>query len=193
MKHVLLISVLIFEVASAVCGAAPSSTAFIVGRAISGVGAAGIFAGAVSFGRHPSPLRLVVRLIGVSLAQIVCTVFVVPLHMRPKIQGLTGAVFGISSITGPLIGGALTSNVTWRWCFYLNLPIGGFAMVVIFLLLKVPDRKETKFPLSEKLKKLDFVGTAVFVPGTVCLLLALQWGGQTYAVGSSAFDQTDLL
>lgn len=115
-----------------------------------------------------------------------CIIYVVPLHVRPKIQGLFGAFFGVASISGPLIGGGLTANVTWRWCFYLNLPIGGVAMAVIALLLEIPDRDTTRLPLSEKLRKLDFPGTALFIPGVVCLLLALEWGGQAYPVSWTA-------
>ncbi|KAF4188550.1 hypothetical protein CNMCM7927_001245 [Aspergillus lentulus] len=157
-KWTLLLSILIFEASSALSGAAPNSTALIVGRAICGVGAAGIFAGVV-----------------------VCIVHVVPLHKRPQIQGMFGALMGVSSIVGPLIGGGFTSNVTWRWCFYINLPVGGVAMLVILVFLKIPDQPTAQAPLSEKIKQLDFPGTILLVPGTVCLLLALQWGGQTYA------------
>ncbi|MCJ1314764.1 hypothetical protein MMC15_000076 [Xylographa vitiligo] len=160
-KAVLLGSVLLFEIGSVVCGAAPSSVAFIVGRAIAGIGAAGIFAGA-----------------------IVCIIYAVPLEKRPQIQGFFGAIFGIASIIGPLCGGGFTSNVTWRWCFYINLPFGGVAMAVIAFCLKVPDRDTTKLPWTEKLLQLDGLGTAVLIPGVVCLLLALQWGGQTYAWSS---------
>ena len=90
---------------------------------------------------------------------------------------------GISTIVGPLVGGAFTSRVTWRWCFYINLPFGAVAMVAIWYFLEVPNRETTKVPLRQKLAQLDGPGTAVLVPGVVCLLLALQWGGQTYAVG----------
>lgn len=115
---------------------------------------------------------------------MVVIVYAVPLHKRPMYQGIFGAVFGISSVAGPLLGGAFTSRVTWRWCFYINLPLGGVAMVVVFFLLQIPNRETTKIPNKEKLAQLDFYGTAMVVPGTICLLLALQWGGSKYAVST---------
>ncbi|EEQ33880.1 hypothetical protein McanCB56680_006470 [Microsporum canis] len=151
------VSMILFEAGSALSGAAPSSAAFILGRAIAGVGAAGIFAGT-----------------------IMAVVFAVPLAKRPQVQGFMGAVMGIATIVGPLIGGAFTSNVTWRWCFYINLPFGAVAMVVTFFLFDVPDRDSAKQPLIKKLAQLDLPGSAVLIPGVTCLLLALQWGGQTY-------------
>ncbi|KAK3945773.1 putative HC-toxin efflux carrier [Diplogelasinospora grovesii] len=156
-RAVFLTAIFLFEVGSALCGAAPNSVSFIVGRAIAGLGSAGIMSGAITV-----------------------IVYAVPLHKRPLYQGLFGAVFGVSSIVGPLVGGAFTTNVTWRWCFYINLPFGGIAMVFIALLLKVPDRDTTKLPLMEKILQLDLLGTAALLPGTVCLLLALQWGGTTH-------------
>ncbi|KAI0129378.1 putative MFS aflatoxin efflux pump [Hypoxylon sp. NC0597] len=152
-----LATIFLFEAGSAICGAAPNSVAFILGRAIQGVGSAGIFGGS-----------------------IISIVYSVPLHKRPLYMGFFGAVFGLASVIGPLVGGAFTSNVTWRWCFYINLPFGGIAMLVIAFLLHVPDRKTTKISTKAKLAQLDALGTALLIPGVVCLLLALQWGGLTY-------------
>jgi MFS family permease len=97
-------------------------------------------------------------------------------------SGLLGAVFGIAIIMGPLIGGALTSNTTWRWCFYINLPIGGVVMIVRAFTIKVPNSKTITLSTKEKLLQLDPVGIVCLVPGVICLVLALQWGGQQYAV-----------
>ncbi|KAH8819204.1 putative MFS multidrug transporter [Xylogone sp. PMI_703] len=156
-KWVLLIAIGIFEVGSAVCGAAPSSKAFIVGRAVAGLGGAGIFCGV-----------------------IIIMVISIPLRKRPMFQGIFGAVFGISSVAGPLLGGVFTTDVTWRWCFYINLPCGAVVVAILIFILHVP-RKNIKMSMKETIKKLDPYGTFVFLPGIVCLLLALQWGGTIYA------------
>ncbi|EPE29782.1 MFS general substrate transporter [Glarea lozoyensis ATCC 20868] len=156
-KWVLLYAIAVFEIGSAICGAAPNSVAFIIGRSISGLGSAGIFSGVV-----------------------IIMVFSVPLAKRPVYQGLFGAVFGIASVTGPLLGGVFTTKVSWRWCFYINLPIGAVVVAIVILILDLPPTKN-KDSLKEQFFKLDPYGTAVFLPGVVCLLLALQWGGTVYA------------
>jgi hypothetical protein len=157
-KWVYVISIGIFELGSLVCGAAPNSPAFIVGRAIAGIGSAGVLSGA-----------------------IIVIVEIVPLEKRPAWTGAFGAVFAIASVAGPLLGGAFTTNVSWRWCFYINLPIGGAAMVILCFLLRVPERKLEKTSLKDQFHQLDPVGTALFIPSIVCLLLALQWGGIDYS------------
>ncbi|KAL2195285.1 major facilitator superfamily domain-containing protein [Corynascus similis CBS 632.67] len=158
-KYTLFLSVLVFEIASAICGAAPSSISFIIGRAIAGLGSAGIFAGAMTSMIH-----------------------VVPLHHKPKLFAAMGSMQVIAQIGGPLIGGALTTHVTWRWCFYINLPIGGVALIVIWLFLDIPQQRElADRPLKWKMKQLDIPGAILVGAGAVCILLALQWAGPTYA------------
>ena len=176
-KTVFLVSIVLFEVGSAVCGASPSSTVFIVGRAIAGVGGAGIFAGAVSdVPAAPGRMRRLTP------TQIVILVHAVPLQRRPMFQGLFGAIFGTASVVGPVIGGAFTTRSTWRWCFYLNLPLGAVAMVTIVLLLEIQQQDIRSMKLLDKLKHLDFPGSTFFLPGTVCLILALEWGGVDHKV-----------
>ncbi|KAL4729366.1 hypothetical protein ACLX1H_003782 [Fusarium chlamydosporum] len=158
LKKTFLACILTFEVGSAVCGAAPSSVAFIVGRAIAGIGSAGIMTGSM-----------------------MSIVDMIPLHKRPVFQSMFGMIFGISSVVGPLIGGAFTQHATWRWCFYMNLPIGALASIFLFFFLNISKKKHESVPVTEHIKRLDPLGTFFFVPSMVCLILALQWGGSTYA------------
>lgn len=157
-KTVFITSILIFEVGSALCGAAPNSTALIVGRAIAGVGSAGIFSGA-----------------------LVIIAYSVPLVKRPIYTGIVGAMYGIASIAGPLLGGVFTDKVSWRWCFYINLPFAVPTLGFIMFFFHSPPRKaEAQVPLRERIVQLDLIGTAIFIVDIVVCLLALQWGGSTY-------------
>ncbi|KAL2814836.1 major facilitator superfamily domain-containing protein [Aspergillus cavernicola] len=161
-KWVLVIAVTILEIGSIVSATAPSSAAFIIGRAIAGCGASGILNGV---------------LIAIS--------YTVPLRWRPICNSTVGGLECIAMIVAPVIGGTLTTYVTWRWCFWINLPVGGFTMAVIILLFKNPEKQRVADkPFLAKFKRLNIVNLLVFTGSIVCLLLALQWGGTTYSWSS---------
>ena len=161
-KIVYLIYIGIFELGSLVCALSPTSKALIVGRAISGLGASGIFAGSLI---------------------IVATV--APLHKRPLLTGMTNGTFGASQIIGPLIGGAFAQNVTWRWCFWINLPAGGVSIALIVFFLRLQKSATESTPFEQKIQKLDLLGFTLFSGAIAMLLLALQWGGVAYVWKSS--------
>ncbi|KAF1845631.1 MFS transporter [Cucurbitaria berberidis CBS 394.84] len=161
-KWVYLTALFIFELGSLICGVAPTSTALIIGRAVAGVGAAGIFSGAILIIANTVPLR-----------------------QRPTYMGLVGGMYGIASVAGPLMGGAFTDHLTWRWCFYINLPFGAITAAFILFFFNINRRsKKTEATWKQQLQKFDLHGTALFLPCVICLLLALQWGGSKYAWGS---------
>lgn len=111
-----------------------------------------------------------------------------PLRQRPVVFGVFGGLWIISAVVGPLLGGVFTDKVTWRWCFYINLPIGGVTMVVIFFFLRI-SRPEGDTPKEKsfvaRILQLDLIGTVVFFPAIIMLLLAIQWGGADYTWNSS--------
>ncbi|CAG7562878.1 unnamed protein product [Fusarium equiseti] len=152
-----------FELGNLICAVAQSSTMLIVGRAISGIGSSGIQNGALT---------------------IVASA--VPIHKRPSLIGIIMGFAQLGIVTGPLVGGAFTQYTTWRWCFYINLPIGAICAVLI-LLVQVPNhRAPTDETIMQLLKtKFDFTGLAMFSPSVVMILLALQWGGVEYAWNSA--------
>lgn len=161
-KWVLVINVAIFEIGSLVCATAPSSKALIVGRVITGIGAAAIPPGC-----------------------FILISFLVPIQSRPKYIGSLGSVFGISSILGPILGGFLTS-VNWRWCFWINLPVGGVSVLLLAILTpncEPPMKRSSTW--KGKFFELDPLGFILIAPCLVCLLLAIQLGGITYPWNSA--------
>ncbi|OJJ45940.1 hypothetical protein ASPZODRAFT_133807 [Penicilliopsis zonata CBS 506.65] len=164
LKATFITTIAALELGSLVCAVAHSSTSLIVGRAITGMGGSGVMAGVyIIMGLSVAPAR------------------------RPAYMGVLGATFSIASFAGPLIGGAFTSETTWRWCFWVNLPIGGVAVVIILLLFHPPAHaRPDKVGVGELLLLLDPVGFVLLLGALLCYLLAVQWGGVTKAWSDAA-------
>lgn len=151
----LIASGVLFMVGSAVCGSASSMVAMIAGRAVQGIGGAGI---------------------GVLCEIVVCDL--VPLRKRGTYMGAVLSMVGLGAALGPLFGGLLVRYSTWRWAFYMTLPMGGAAVLLLVVVLRVQyDRSET---VAIKLARLDWLGNLVFIGGTVPILIALGWAGGVY-------------
>ena len=152
-KLVFQLSVTIFIIGSALCGLADGMTWLIASRALQGIGAGGLTVTATAL-----------------IADII------PLRDRGKFQGALGAVFGVATVIGPLLGGLLTDNASWRWCFYVNVPLALIVIVAArFTIPKVPGGAKPR---------IDYAGMAAVALGASMLVLAASFGGTTYAWGS---------
>ncbi|CAK7243290.1 MAG: hypothetical protein STHCBS139747_004807 [Sporothrix thermara] len=159
LKTTFMVSLVLFLASSALCGAAPNATALIVGRAFAGLSASGLVSGAY-----------------------IIMGFSAPPETRPLLISITSTTYGMSSVIAPLIGGAFADHVTWRWAFYINLPIGGVSGILFFFFFVTPAASRPEpAPLSEKLLHTDPVGALLLMAAIICFLLGLQWGGQTRA------------
>ncbi|KAA8643970.1 hypothetical protein EYZ11_008230 [Aspergillus tanneri] len=154
-RYPMIFSVVLFILGSGLCGGASSEAMLIAGRAVQGIGGGGI--------------NMLIDL-------IICDL--VPLNQRGAYLALLFVVFAIGTSLGPFIGGAIVSNTTWRWVFYLNLPIGGVGLLLLILFLQVNYDRETSIPT--KLKRLDYLGNLLLVAAIVAILIALSWGGTRY-------------
>ncbi|KAE8850566.1 hypothetical protein PTNB73_00418 [Pyrenophora teres f. teres] len=161
-KYTYLIALVIFEIGSVICAAATSSPMFIIGRAVAGAGAAALYSGGMT-------------IIG----------FSVPLRKRAIYIAALSSMFGIASVVGPILGGAFTDRLSWRYCFWINLPFGAVSLLVVFFFFTNPKRQYSHLPVKERLKNIDIAGAVFLICAIVCLLLTLQWGGFTYAWSNS--------
>jgi EmrB/QacA subfamily drug resistance transporter len=152
-RPLFIFSIVVFLGGSVLSGLAQNMTQLILFRGIQGLGAGGII-----------PLALIV--IGDLFSP----------RERGRYQGFTGAVFGMSSVIGPLVGGYLTDSISWRWIFYINIPIGAVALFVIVTTMHLP--------FLRKQHRIDYLGAAVLTAAVTALLLVATWGGSTYSWGS---------
>lgn len=147
----------LFMLGSLMGATAPSSLVFVVSRAVCGLATAGIAQGCFYMLVH-----------------------IVPLRKRPVIVGFLNGVEALANISSPSIGGLIVGSVSWRWCFWINLPIGALALIIVFFALKIDIKDRPTLSVRQKLVELDLVGNLLFVPSLTSLFLALSWAGTKY-------------
>ncbi|KAJ5379129.1 efflux pump antibiotic resistance protein [Penicillium cosmopolitanum] len=158
-KRVFLLANVISIAGSLLCGVASTSTMLIIGRAVAGLGAAGLLSGCfIILVQSTDPRR------------------------RPMYTGVMGAVEGLATLSAPILGGAIVQSLGWRWCFYINGPIGVVAIVLtMFCFSDTPKPGDiARLKLKQKISQLDLVSNMLFIPALTGLFLALSWAGTKY-------------
>ena len=161
-KALFQLAIVIFLVGSVLSGLSQSMAELIAFRAIQGIGAGGLMVGAQAIMGD-----------------------VVSARQRGKYMGYFGVVFGVTNVAGPLLGGFFTEHLSWRWIFYINVPLGIVALFVVAAVLHLPVKRVPH--------KIDWAGTAFLSVGVTCIILLTTWAGSEYAWGSSVIIGTGLV
>ncbi|KAL8727611.1 MAG: hypothetical protein Q9166_005919 [cf. Caloplaca sp. 2 TL-2023] len=154
-RYPLIIATVIFTFGSGICGGASNIGMLVAGRALQGIGAGGV---------------------NVLIEIVVCDL--VPLRERGNYLAIIFGLIALGTALGPVFGGLIVQYTSWRWVFYLNLPVGGAALAMLIAFLQVNYEKETT--IKAKLKRIDWIGNAIFVASVVAVLIALSWAGTVY-------------
>jgi EmrB/QacA subfamily drug resistance transporter len=162
-KGVFLTSIVVFLIGSALSGMAQNMDQLIGYRAVQGLGAGGLMVG-------------VMAIIG----------DLIPPRERGKYQGMMAGVMALAMIGGPLVGGTITDNLGWRWSFYINLPLGAVALVMVTIVLHLAPKDRSKV-------KVDYLGAVLLTVGITSIVLVTTWGGTQYAWGSATIIELIVL
>ncbi|KAJ5332963.1 Major facilitator superfamily domain [Penicillium brevicompactum] len=155
-RWLLILSVLIFALGSGLAGGAKNTVQIIAGRTIQGIGGGGI---------------------NTLVDTVICDL--VPLRQRGKYVALMAAVWAVGTVIGPVLGGAFAEHTSWRWIFYINLPLCAVSLVLLVLFLRV-SYPRSGGTIWQQLRRVDYVGNAIFTATVVAVLLALSWAGVDY-------------
>lgn len=154
-RNPMILSIVFFALGSGLCGGATSTEMLIAARVIQGIGGGGIFV-----------------MVDIIVADLV------PLRERQKFMSIIMGTFALGTFVGPIIGGVIVQQISWRWVFYINLPISGVALVLVILFLRVNYKREGT--VIDRVSRVDFLGNFILTTAVIAILIPLTWGGTTY-------------